>query len=159
LITIPGVSTAMRVIHPARCMTAGPGSNAVIGQSGFGTVGTNKPIYCPLVNDVDEPGDLEVSVTVCDRSTTAIVTAQLCSVPLDGTAIICGNLRNSGFSNSHKGPETILLESGDQPPIIAGPEFLVIESGSIQFNLAQICLGTGFECPFADGNQQGNCLN
>ena len=159
LITMPGVSTAMRIIHPARCVGAGTGSQAITGQGGYQNSAINKPVYCPLVNDLYETGDLEITVTVCDRTTTATMSAQICSIPLDGAAIACGDIGTSGFTNSHKGPETVWLLEEDRPEHV-GPEYLVVQMPSLQLTMTQICVAASpVTCPVVTGAGKDNCPN
>jgi len=139
VITMPGVSMGMRMIHPARCVGGGSGSQAIIGQGGLTNSAINKPVYCPLVNDVDEAGDFDIYVSVCDRTTTATVSAQICSIPLDGAVIACGGIENSGLPVSHKGPETVLLFT-ENHPLNVGPEYLVVQVPSLQITLTGICV-------------------
>ena len=141
LVAFPMLSTARRTIHGASCTVSAAGVIAL--ENGIPT-SSAQDVYCPLVDDDNERNENnEFIVMVCDKSTTTQINAMLCSTPLSGAAINCTPLKAPAWGVSHKGPEDISFDQGDNPfgsPTL-GPGYTLVKTPSNGGTVYGICVG------------------
>jgi hypothetical protein len=85
---------------PGSACAANTADTVVYGPQGAAPVGTASPIVCPYIEESTLKSDISnLYIDIYDSTSSAQVTAQVCSQPWDGSSIHCGGVVTDGSAS------------------------------------------------------------